>query len=81
MKIIDNVNTTVEFSAIKTGECFLYDNCLFIKIHPVKEENRASTSNAFCFVDNALATIPTDWPVTPVEADVVIRSKGVKNDA
>ena len=80
MRIINNADTTIEFSAIKVGECFLYDNCLFIKIHPVKEENRAFNSNAFCFVDNALATIPADWAVTPVGADVVIRSKGVKYD-
>ena len=81
MKIIDNANTSVEFSALKVGECFIYDNCLFIKIHTVKEENRTTMSNAFCFVDNTIAAVPADWSVIPVEADVVIRRKGVKNDA
>lgn len=73
MRIINNANTTVEFSAVKVGDCFMYDNCLFIKMHTTKESH-----NAFCFVDNVTAFFRPDWSVTPVDADIVIRSKGVQ---
>ena len=78
MKIIDNSATSVEFSAIKVGECFLFDNCLFIKINPVQEKGYETAANVFCFVDNNITYIAPDWNVTPVDADVVIRSKGVQ---
>ena len=76
MRIVDKADTSVEFSTIEVGECFLYDNCLFIKIHPTKEDSPYSC-NAFCFVDNRIANVPSDWNVTPVDAEVVIYSKGV----
>ena len=76
MKIIDKANTTIEFSAIKIGQCFLYDNCLFVKMNPVKITD--SSPNAFCFVDNAVACVPQACLVTPVEAEIIIRSKGVE---
>ena len=76
MRIIDKANTTVEFSSLKVGDCFLYDNCLFIKMHLIKED-RPNSCNAFCFVDNCVAFFRSDHTVTPVEADIVIRSKGV----
>lgn len=78
MRIIDNTNTSVEFSAIKIGDCFYYDNCLFIKINPVKEEHHTNACNAFCFADNNIASVPQNWIVTPVEAEVIIRSRGVR---
>lgn len=77
MRIIDNANTSVEFSALKVGDCFLYDNCLFIKMHPVKHSS-PSACNAFCFVDNCIACFESGWSVVPVEAEIIIRSKGVK---
>ena len=76
MRIIDKANTTIEFSSLKVGDCFLFDNCLFIKIHPVKEGS-PNSCNAFCFVDNCVAFVRHDYLVTPVEADIIIRSKGV----
>ena len=76
MKIIDNANTSIEFSAIKVGECFYYDSCLFIKINPVKQDSPYS-GNAFCFANNNVVSMPCNWSVTPVNADIVIRSKGV----
>lgn len=77
MRIIDNANTTIEFSALKNGDCFLFDNCLFIKMNAVKE-NSPNSCNAFCFVDNAVAFFRNDCSVTPVDAEVVIRSRGVR---
>ena len=77
MRIIDNAHTTVEFSALKAGDCFLYDTCLFIKMNAVKE-NSPNSGNAFCFVDNTVAFFRNDRNVTPVEAEVVIRSRGVQ---
>jgi hypothetical protein len=77
MRIIDNANTTIEFSALKVGDCFMYDNCLFIKICPVKE-NSPNACNAFCFVDNCVAFFRPDFTVTPVEAEIIIRNKGVR---
>ena len=78
MRIIDTADTSVEFSAIKVGECFYYDNCLFIKINPVNEIGYDKAANAFCFIDNNVTNVPNDWNVTPVNAEVVIRSKGVE---
>lgn len=78
MRIIDNANTSVEFSAIKVGECFYYDNCLFIKINPVNELGHDRVANAFCFADNNITYVPVDWNITPVDADIVIHSKGVQ---
>jgi hypothetical protein len=78
MRIIDNANTSVEFSAVKVGDCFYYDRCLFIKINPVNELGYDRVANAFCFADNNIAYVPSDWNVTPVTADIVIRRKGVQ---
>ena len=78
MRIIDNANTSVEFSAIKVGECFYYDNSLFIKIEPVVEAGYKKPANALCFTDNRIAEVPGDWNVTPVNAEIVIRSGGVE---
>jgi hypothetical protein len=78
MRIIDNANTSVEFSAIKVGECLYTDKCLFIRINPVNQKGYEKAANAFCFADNTITYIPEDWSVVPVEADIIIRSKGVK---
>lgn len=76
MRIINNVDKKVEFASIRVGDCFLYDNCLFIKMNPVKPNEHAA--NAYCFVDNNIACVPQAMLVTPVEAEIVIRSKGVE---
>lgn len=78
MRIVNNADTSVEFVAIKVGECFYYDNCLFIKINPVKERSYQKDANAFCFADNNITYVPMACLVTPVEADIVIRRKGVQ---
>ena len=78
MRIIDNTDTSVEFSAIKVGECFMFDNCLFIRINPVKERGYERDANAFCFVDNNITYVNEACIVTPVNAEIVIRSKGVE---
>jgi hypothetical protein len=67
----------VEFASLKVGDCFLYDNCLFIKMHPVKE-GRPNACNAFCFVDNCIAFFRPDHTVTPVEAEIIIHNKGAQ---
>ncbi len=76
MKIINNIDKKVEFVHIKVGECFIYDNCLLVRMNPVK--NNVNAANAYCFVDNNIACVPQSCLVTPVEAEVVIRSKGVE---
>jgi hypothetical protein len=76
MKIINTLDKQVEFVSIKVGECFMCDNCLFMKINPVKNNNH--TVNAYCFVDNNFASIPQAMLVLPVDAEIVIRSKGVE---
>ena len=78
MRIINNADTSVEFAAISVGECFYYDNCLFIKINPVKERGYQKDANAFCFADNNITYVPMACLVTPVEADIVIRRKGAQ---
>ena len=75
MRIIDKTSTTVEFSSLKVGDCFLYDSCLFVKMNPVKPNDRAA--NAYCFVDNTIVCISQDWSVTLVDAEIIIHSKGV----
>jgi hypothetical protein len=57
----------------------MYDNCLFIKAHPL--EKHGFIENAFCFIDNAVCFLRNDYNVIPVDADIVVRSKGVYNDA
>ena len=76
MKIINTIDKQVEFVSIKVGDCFMYDNCLFVKMNPVKVTE--SSPNAYCFVDNAVANVPQSCLVTPVDAEIVIRSKGVE---
>ena len=78
MRIIDSADTSVEFFAIKVGECFMFDNCLFIRINPVKERGYERDANAFCFVDNNITYVNEACIVTPVNAEIVIRSKGVE---
>ena len=76
MRIINNAEKKVEFVSLKKGECFLYDNCLFIKMNPINKYDTAA--NAFCFVDNAIACVPQAMLVTPVEAEIIIHSKGAE---
>lgn len=78
MRIIDNTDTSVEFSAIKVGECFTFDNCLFIRINPVKERGYERDANAFCFIDNNITYVNEACIVTPVNAEIVIKSMGVE---
>ena len=76
MKIINTIDKQVEFSTIKIGECFYYDKCLFMRMNPVTNSNHSP--NALCFVDNCVAYLDPHWHVTPVNAEIVIRSKGVE---
>ena len=76
MKIINTIDKQVEFAAIKVGECFMYDKCLFIKMNPVSNGNQSP--NAFCFVDNCVVYFKSEWHVTPVDAEITIHGKGVK---
>ena len=74
MRIIDKANSSVEFRTIKTGDCFIYDNCLLIKMYPIG----AIACNAFCFVDNTIVHVRDDQTVIPVEAEIVIHNKGAE---
>lgn len=78
MRIIDKADTSVEFSTIKVGECLYSDKCLFIKINPVNEKGYEKPANVFCFADNNITYIPDDWNVIPVNAEIVVKSKGVE---
>lgn len=78
MRIIDNTNTSVEFSTIKVGECFYSDKCLFIRINPVNEKGYEKHANAFCFVTNNITYFHDECNVIPVQAEIVIHSKGVQ---
>ena len=75
MRIINNADKRVEFASIKVGDCFFYDNCLFIKM--LHLEKCGYSANAYCFVDNTIACVPQSMLVTPVDAEIVVRSKGV----
>ena len=76
MEVIDNTNTLVEFSAVDTGECFYYDNCLFIKSRPIVKGD--VTVNCFCFADNNISYFKDDILVSPVDATITVHKKGVK---
>ena len=76
MKIINNVDKLIAFEDIKVGDCFLYAGCLYIRMCQVK--NNANAANAFNFEDNAIAFIGPYIKVQPVEAEIIIRSKGVQ---
>ena len=77
MKIINPFDKHVEFVAIKVGDCFMYDNCLFIRINPVKERGYEKEANAFCFMDNNITYVPESCLVIPVDAEIVLKSRGV----
>lgn len=78
MKIVNTIDKKVEFVHIKVGECFMYDNCIFVRINPVKERGYEKDANAFCFVDTNITYVPEACLVTPVDVEVIIRSKGVQ---
>ena len=77
MKIINPSDKHIEFVELNVGDCFMFDNCLFVKINPIKEKGYEKAGNAFCFVDNNITHVPEPCLVLPVEAEVVIRSRGV----
>ena len=77
VRILDKTNMAVEFYTIKVGDCFYYDNCLFIKINPIDKLCHDRVANAFCFADNNITHVPNDWKVTPVDAEIVVHNKGV----
>lgn len=72
MRIINKLAVTMPFSEINTGDCFMYDNCLWLKIDSTAHQAKC---NAFCFVDNSTTNIPFDWQVIPVDAEITIRNK------
>lgn len=78
MKIINTINKQVEFVSIKVGECFMFDNCLFIRINPVKERGYERDANAFCFVDNNITYVNEACLVTPVSAEIIVHHIGVE---
>ena len=38
MKIINPFDKHVEFTELAVGDCFMFDDCLFVKIIPIKEK-------------------------------------------
>ena len=76
MRIIDNTDTSVEFYAVKVGDCFMFDNCLFIKIDPTRRHGYEKVGNALDLVTYTITNVPEACLVTPVNAEIVIRSKG-----
>ena len=78
MRIINAIDKKAEFASIKVGECFMFDNCLFVRINPVKERGYERDANAFCFMDNNVTYVNEACLITPVDAEIIIRSKGVE---
>ena len=78
MKIINTMDKRVEFVTIKIGECFMFDNCLFVRINPVKERGYERDANAFCFMDYNITYVNEACLVTPVEAEIIVRHKVVE---
>ena len=72
MRIINKVNATATFAELRPGDCFLYDNCLFIKFNSTVK----APHNAFCFVDNATCIFKDEWQVCPVDAEITIYGRG-----
>ena len=56
----------------------MYDNCLFVRINPVRERGYEKEANALCFMDNNITYVSEACLVTPVEAEIIVRSKGVE---
>lgn len=76
MRIINNIDKQVEFVSIKVGDCFMFDNCLFMRINPIRERGYERDANVFCFMDCNITYVNEACLVTPVEAEIVIRHKG-----
>ena len=72
MRIINKLTAVASFSEINVGECFMYDNCLWLKISNTSHQAKC---NAFCFVDNSTTNFTFDWQVIPVDAEITIRNK------
>lgn len=78
MVIVNNLNKLVTFGEVKVGECFIYDNSLYIRISPIGRDTRAI--NALCFTDYIPVFMHPDWHVTPVHAVVTINTKVVEDE-
>ena len=73
MNVVDRSGTTVEFSRVPVASCFEFENSLFMRI--VKEDKMPY--NVIALADGVLYEMASYALVTPVEADIVIRGKGV----
>ena len=78
MKIINTIDKQVEFVTVRVGDCFMFDNCLFMRINPIREKGYERDANAFCFVDNNITYVNEACLVTPVVAEITILSKGAE---
>lgn len=67
VEVVDKeCDKTVRFDAVEVGETFRYDNAIYLKYE------RASTSNAFSFNDNARAFFHNGDRVVPVKCKLVV---------
>ena len=77
MKVINHAKEKVEFFKLNPGDCFYYDDCLYMKTWPADKRHVAAV-NCVCFVDNKICFFQDDVMVTRAEAEVIIHSTGVK---
>lgn len=74
MKIIDKVDSTVEFMILHTGDTFMYESELFMVVTPFMCET--ISYNAVCLNDGLLYAFKADAEVLPCDVTATIDKKG-----
>ena len=72
MKVTDKRISVNTFERIKNGQCFMIDNCLFIKVGYFNEEEHGEVFNCVCLNDGSFYYASDDDQIEFVNAEIVI---------
>ena len=72
MKVTDRRIQANVFERIETGQCFMIDNQLFIKVDFFNEEEHGEVFNCVCLNDGSFYYASDDDEVEFVNAEIVI---------
>ena len=72
MKVTDRRIQANVFERIRTGQCFMIDNQLFIKVDFFNEEEHSEVFNCVCLNDGSFYYASDDDKVEFVNAEIVI---------
>ena len=72
MKVTDKRVQVNVFERIKTGQCFMIDNQVFIKVEFFNEEEHDEVFNCVCLNDGSFYYASDDDEIEFVNAEIVI---------